>query len=130
MTIESLKNSSTRCELLASRCSSTPSKDPHVEKEEYHPKCALSSRHSGQSPNWVDSAGDEIVGNTCAGTIEDGYGSLSSALMNIIHERCACIRSAPQICTVPGGKGWKRPSTWRNGCTPARLSAVNLNDSG
>src|SRR5208337_804717 len=46
-TIESLKNSSTRCELLASRCSSTPSKDPHVEKEEYHPKCALSSRHSG-----------------------------------------------------------------------------------
>src|SRR5258708_17148261 len=48
MTIESLKNSSTRCELLASRCSSTPSKDPHVEKEEYHPKCALTSRHSGQ----------------------------------------------------------------------------------
>ena len=47
-TIESLKNSSTRCELLASRCSSTPSKDPHVEKEEYHPKCALTSRHSGQ----------------------------------------------------------------------------------
>src|SRR5260370_12157174 len=46
MTIESLKNSSTRCELLASRCSSTPSKDPHVEKEEYHPKCALTSRHS------------------------------------------------------------------------------------
>src|ERR1700722_18938903 len=45
-TIESLKNSSTRCELLASKCSSTPSKDPHVEKEEYHPKCALSSRHS------------------------------------------------------------------------------------
>jgi hypothetical protein len=33
----------------------------------------------GQSPNWVDSAGDEIAGNTCAGTIEDGYGSLSSA---------------------------------------------------
>src|ERR1700722_4567895 len=47
-TIESLKNSSTRCELLASKCSSTPSKDPHVEKEEYHPKCALSSRHSTQ----------------------------------------------------------------------------------
>src|SRR5271169_5348610 len=47
-TIESLRNSSTRCELLASRCSSTPSKDPHVEKEEYHPKCALTSRHSGQ----------------------------------------------------------------------------------
>src|SRR5271169_5990836 len=47
-TIESLKNSSTRCELLASKCSSTPSKDPHVEKEEYHPKCALSSRHSSQ----------------------------------------------------------------------------------
>src|SRR5260370_17206247 len=46
MTIESLKNSSTRCELLASRCSSTPSKDPHVEKEEYHPKCALTSPHS------------------------------------------------------------------------------------
>jgi hypothetical protein len=42
-----LRNSSTRCELLASRRSSTPSKDPHVEKEEYHPKCALSSRHSG-----------------------------------------------------------------------------------
>src|SRR5271169_6693672 len=33
---------------ISSRCSSTPSKDPHVEKEEYHPKCALSSRHSGQ----------------------------------------------------------------------------------
>src|SRR5271167_2258864 len=49
-TIESLKNSSTRCELLASRCSSTPSKDPHVEKEEYHPKCALSSRHSELTP--------------------------------------------------------------------------------
>ena len=32
--------------VLASRCSSTPSKDPHAEKEEYHPKCALSSRHS------------------------------------------------------------------------------------
>src|SRR5271166_3006581 len=48
-TIESLRNSSTRCEPLASRCSSTPSKDPLVEKEEYHPKCALSSRHSGQS---------------------------------------------------------------------------------
>src|SRR5271166_2376068 len=46
-TIESLRNSSTRCEPLASRCSSTPSKDPLVEKEEYHPKCALSSRHSG-----------------------------------------------------------------------------------
>src|SRR5271166_2329325 len=45
-TIESLRNSSTRCEPLASRCSSTPSKDPLVEKEEYHPKCALSSRHS------------------------------------------------------------------------------------
>jgi hypothetical protein len=26
--------------------SQSPSKDPHVEKEEYHPKCALSSRHS------------------------------------------------------------------------------------
>src|SRR5271166_3908813 len=49
-TIESLRNSSTRCEPLASRCSSTPSKDPLVEKEEYHPKCALSSRHSGQTP--------------------------------------------------------------------------------
>src|SRR5271165_3316772 len=48
-TIESLRNSSTRCEPLASRCSSTPSKDPLVEKEEYHPKCALSSRHSGQA---------------------------------------------------------------------------------
>src|SRR5271169_3985939 len=47
-TIESLRNSSTRCELLASRCSSTPSKDPRVEKEEYHPKCTLTSRHSGQ----------------------------------------------------------------------------------
>src|SRR5271166_4629161 len=47
-TIESLRNSSTRCEPLASRCSSTPSKDPLVEKEEYHPKCALSSRHSDQ----------------------------------------------------------------------------------
>src|SRR5208283_4267190 len=47
-TIESLKNSSIRCELLANKCSSTPSKDPHVEKEEYHPKCALTSRHSGQ----------------------------------------------------------------------------------
>src|SRR5208283_5090195 len=46
--IESLKNSSIRCELLANRCSLTPSKDPHVEKEEYHPKCALTSRHSGQ----------------------------------------------------------------------------------
>jgi hypothetical protein len=44
-----LKNSSTRCELLASRCSSTPSKESHVEKEKYHPKCALSSRHSGLS---------------------------------------------------------------------------------
>src|SRR3984957_5592605 len=52
-TIESLKNSSSRCELLASRCSSTPSKDPHVEKEEYHPKCALSSRHSGQSLTYL-----------------------------------------------------------------------------
>ena len=31
--IESLNNSSTRCELLASRCSSTPSKNPHVEKK-------------------------------------------------------------------------------------------------
>src|SRR5262249_7980986 len=29
-------------------CSSTPSKGPHVEKEEFHPKCALTSRHSGQ----------------------------------------------------------------------------------
>src|SRR5271166_3368114 len=48
-TIESLRNSSTRCEPLASRCSSTPSKDPLVEKEEYHPKCALSSRHSPQA---------------------------------------------------------------------------------
>ena len=26
---------------------STPSKDRHVETEEHHPKCALSSRHSG-----------------------------------------------------------------------------------
>src|SRR6266403_2397855 len=50
-TIESLKNLSTRCELLASRCSSTRSKGPHVEKQEYHPKCALSSRHSGQTPD-------------------------------------------------------------------------------
>src|SRR5271157_6298696 len=47
-TIESLRNSSTRCEPLASRCSSTPSKDPLVEKEKYHPKCALTSRHSDQ----------------------------------------------------------------------------------
>src|SRR5271166_2982227 len=51
-TIESLKNSSIRCELLANKCSSTPSKDPHVEKEEYHPKCALTSRHSGQTPHF------------------------------------------------------------------------------
>src|SRR5208282_205794 len=56
-TIESLKNSSTRCELLASRCSSTPSKDPHVEKEEYHPKCALSSRHSCQATMWRGNCG-------------------------------------------------------------------------
>ena len=46
-----LEKPSTRCELLASRCSSTPSKDPHVEKEEYHPKCALSSCHSGMTPD-------------------------------------------------------------------------------
>jgi hypothetical protein len=32
----------------------------------------------------------------------------SSAWMNIIHERCSLIRSVPQICTMPGGKGWKR----------------------
>src|SRR5271165_385074 len=54
-TIESLRNSSTRCEPLASRCSSTPSKDPLVEKEEYHPKCALSSRHSCQSQRYLSS---------------------------------------------------------------------------
>src|SRR5208283_279599 len=29
-----------------------PSKDPHVEKEEYHPKCALSSRHSSLTPEF------------------------------------------------------------------------------
>ena len=34
--------------ILASRCSSTQSKVPHAEKEELHPKCALSSRLSGQ----------------------------------------------------------------------------------
>src|SRR6516164_7814269 len=49
LAIEGLKTSSTRCALLASRCSSTPSKGPHVEKEEFHPKCALTSRHSGQA---------------------------------------------------------------------------------
>src|SRR5271166_4245847 len=57
-TIESLRNSSTRCEPLASRCSSTPSKDPLVEKEEYHPKCALSSRHSPLSPSSEESPKD------------------------------------------------------------------------
>src|SRR5215469_2231479 len=48
LAIESLKTSSARCALLASRCSSTPSKAPHVEKQEFHPKCALTSRHSVQ----------------------------------------------------------------------------------
>src|SRR5271165_1944192 len=70
-TIESLRNSSTRCEPLASRCSSTPSKDPLVEKEEYHPKCALSSRHSGLT---VPEVGREvgILSNTLHKAIRAG----------------------------------------------------------
>src|SRR5271166_2332826 len=83
-TIESLRNSSTRCEPLASRCSSTPSKDPLVEKEEYHPKCALSSRHSCHiKKSDIKALADQIVdvvirnlpdnpGRTAVDNIRDG----------------------------------------------------------
>jgi hypothetical protein len=67
----------------------------------------------------VDSAGDEIVGNTWAGTIEYGYGIPFSGMDEYIHERSALIQSAPQTFTVQEGRleASLKLEQWLHTCT-------------
>src|SRR5271165_3973751 len=113
-TIESLRNSSTRCEPLASRCSSTPSKDPLVEKEEYHPKCALSSRHSGQMAANNVSLGDwaTVTNNSTNQMVyarvedigpEGGTGEISQAAASGVGIQQAVVQTKDGPSTVTLG---------------------------